>query len=528
MTAVLTLEEFMDSTGDSVPETGAVSDMLNFLRWYARERIDSRRMDERRSLPLSLVSDFAAAGLFGLQVPEQYQGQELSYVDTVRVMTQLGAIDANLMILTGVHNTLGTPPVQHFATENVKKLILPLLAQGKCLITSAISEPVIGSHVRGITTRAVKHADGSYLINGRKQWISLGADAAYVNVFAQLHDERGGSCGITGFLVDTTTPGFVVGPEVVTLGLKAVPQNSLTLDNLRVPADSLLGAEGEGLLAAKTAFMRGRVTLAAGGLGAMMRSLELAHRFARRRDVATGQLAENGRIQQIITDCVAATQAVETLVSHIALRLDAGEVVADPLYFTAKIIGCELTWYVVDRCVQLLGARGYLDTNVVGQFFRDYRLFRIFEGSTEAVTVYLGSTILAAPAKFRSLLDRFDAAPNVRELGAAAVALTTRVTASAQQRHVLANAVGDLACWTMLAALTSETASRTAMHAYTAAWCEQRLRERLRTVQHDAVSDLPTVDCLTNHISGFEAKIGNIEQRRPGEHHEIDALLRRG
>ena len=517
----------MESTGEDRSEAGAVSGVLSFLRWYARERIDSRRMDERRSLPTSLIPDFAAAGLLGLQVPEQHQGLELSHRDTVRVMTQLGAIDANLLILTAVHNTLGTPPVAQFAPERVRKEVLPLVAQGRSLITSAISEPGIGSHVRGMSAQATRRSDGSYVINGGKQWISLGGDAAYVNVFAQLQEEDGTPAGITGFLVDTTTKGFVVGPEVLTLGLKAVPQNSLSFHDLRVPADALLGAEGEGLAAAKTSFMLGRLGLASGGLGAMMRATELAHRFTRRRDVATGVLAENGRIQQILAECAAATQAVETLVQHIASTLDAKGTAPDPLYFAAKILGCELMWQVVDRCVQLMGARGYLDTNVVGQFFRDYRLFRIFEGSTEAITVYLGTTMLRTPQKLPSLLDELDAPPVIRELGAEAGQLITTPTAGPKQRHRLANTVGDLACWTMLAALAAGQARRSEMHAFSASWCEQQLRERLRTARQDLAVDVPSSDFLARHIAGYETSIGDVEQRALGEQNELDVLLRR-
>ncbi|QIZ36913.1 acyl-CoA dehydrogenase family protein [Saccharopolyspora sp. ASAGF58] len=519
----------MDSADKGAPPRGAVSDVLEFLRRYSRERLDSRRMDERRSFSTSLIPDLASAGLFGLRIPKEYQGQELSHSDALRVMTQLGAIDANLMVLTAVHNTLGVPPVQHFAPEAVKTAILPELAQGKRLITSAISEPGMGSNLRAISTRATKQPDGSYVINGNKQWISLGADAAYVNVFARLTNELGQDLGITGFLVDTATSGFVGGPEVITLGLKAVPQNSLNFQNLRVPAKSLLGVEGEGLLAAKTAFMQGRIVLAAGGLGAAMRSLELAHRFAQRREVATGNLAENGRIQQILAECVAATQAVEALVQHIAGRLDAAEGVAEELYFAAKILGCELMWQVVDRSLQLLGARGFVDTNVVGQLFRDYRLFRIFEGTTEAVTVYLGTRFLAAPERLGSLLDAFNAAPQVQELATGVAKLTTAPIADAKHRHVLANAVGELACWTILAGLTSETSYQSEISAHTAAWCEQRLRERLRAAERDLpFVDLPTVDAIAGHIAGFDAVIGNVEQRRPGDQHDLDVLLRRG
>jgi Acyl-CoA dehydrogenase, C-terminal domain len=180
--------------------------------------------------------------------------------------------------------------------------------------------------------------------------------------------------------------------------------------------------------------------------------------------------------------------------------------------------------------VQMLGARGFLDTNIVGQFFRDYRLFRIFEGATEAVTVYLGSSILKAPQEFFALLDtQFDASSSVRELRVAVADLAEQATTSEAHRHLLANAIGDIACWTVIAGLTSAVARRsgTTVDTYTAHWCEHKLRERIRTAQHELHTSHrpPAVDILNDHIVGYESVIGDIEQTLPGEHRELDKLL---
>lgn len=509
---------------------GAASEMLDFLRRYSREQLDSWRMDERRGFPLSMIPDMADAGLFGLQVPECYAGQDLSHADTLKVFRQLGAIDCNLMVFMAVHNTLGVPPVLHFAQEEVRSARLPEIARGKRLVTSAITEPGMGSHVRAISTRATKLPDGGYALNGGKQWISLGADANHVNVFARLMDEAGEDAGITGFLVDSSTPGFVRGSEMMTMGLKAVPQNVLTFENLRVPGEALLGNEGEGLAVAKTSFMRGRLALPTGAMGAAMRALELAQRFARRREVATGNLAENGRIQQILADSVAAIQAVDTLVHYIADRLDSGQHVPELWFFVAKILGCELMWKVVDDCLQLLGARGFVDTNVVAQFYRDYRLFRIFEGTTEAITVYLGSTIMKDSRRLTGVFDELDADPLSAENTSRVAKLTTVPTSGEQHRHVLAGQIGELACWSLLAGLTAQHRNRSTMLARTAAWCEQRFLDELRSAEEDASSpvDLPTGEELARCIDGFDDVIGNVEQRRPGDYRELDLLLRRG
>jgi alkylation response protein AidB-like acyl-CoA dehydrogenase len=516
-----------DAVTDDPPETSSTTRMLGFLRDYARNFLNSRLMDERRSLPPAMISDFAEVGLLGLQIPREYGGQELSHVDMNRIFTQLGAIDANLAVFCAVHNTLGTPPIRLSAIDEVKDHVLPRLAGGRALTTSAVSEPGIGSHVRGMVTSATRNADGSYTIDGAKKWISLGGDARYVNVFAQLRNERGRSLGITGFLVDSRTPGFEIGPEMLTLGLRAVPQYDLKFRDMRVPPSALLGEEGKGLDIAKVAFTGGRVVLAAMTLGAAMRSLELVQRFAKGRMIATGSLAENGRIREILAEAGAGVQAAESLISRIATWQDAGENVSDAWYFCAKILGCELGWSAIDRALQVMAARGFLDTNTVGQHFRDYRLFRIFEGSTEAITVYLGTMLVRNPDEFAKLVHQAHPTAPVLELIDQVAQIGAKRPDDASAQHVHAAVVGELVCWTLLTMVTSEVAHRSAMHGYTASWTEHQLQQRLRSAQLGPHRDLPTQAEFADHVAGYAGAIGDVDQRRwPGEEWQVDPLLR--
>ncbi|MDY7085291.1 MAG: acyl-CoA dehydrogenase family protein [Actinomycetota bacterium] len=517
----------LKASTDDRPEPSSTTGMLRFLRTYAQNFLNSRLMDERRSLPPALIAEFAEVGLLGLQIPPELGGQNLSHADMNRVFTQLGAIDANLAVFCAVHNTLGVAPILLSATDEVKGCVLPRLAAGQALTTSAISEPGIGSHVRGMTTSATRNPDGSYTIKGAKKWISLGGDARYVNIFAGLRDERGRPVGITGFLADSRTPGFDIGPEMLTLGLRAVPQYDLTFNNLRVPPSALLGAEGDGLATAKSAFMGGRAVLAAMAMGASMRSLELARRFAKGREVATGSLAENGRIREVLAETAYAIQAVETLTSRIATWRDAGQNVPDAWYFCAKILGCELAWKAIDTALQILGARGFLDTNTVGQHFRDYRLFRIFEGSTEAITVYLGTTMVRHPDEFTGLVNRTRPAAAVLRLIDEVAEIGTDRPDDAAGRHIHAAVVGELVCWSLLALVTSEAAARSAMDGYTASWTEHQLQSRLRSVRLGARRDLPTEAEFDQHVAGYAHAIGDVDQRRwPAEEWRADPLLR--
>ncbi|WP_331730550.1 acyl-CoA dehydrogenase family protein [Kitasatospora sp. NBC_00070] len=504
---------------------------LEFLRWYAEERVNPRLQDERRSLSPAVVLDLASAGLLGLQVPREYDGLGLSHRDTYRVMTQLAAIDPNLFLTIGVHNSLGITPIQYGASEAVRRELLPPIARGEEFVTSAITEPGMGSNLKLLSTTAHRSSDGSYTVNGAKTFISLGGWARHVNVFCRLA-EGGEQAGTVGLVADTRGRGFDIGPEMMTFGMRAFPQNHLSFTDLSIPARYLLGEEGRGLDVCKDAFTAGRVYLAAGGLGAMKRALQLAHRFAVQRSVATGLLSENGKTQQILSESIAAARSVELLILHLADLQDRGIPVDPSLPLTAKALGCELMWKVLDRCVQLLGGRGFLDTNILGQFFRDYRVFRIFEGATEAVSQYQGTRFLADEGRLPSLIVRdFDASPAVVALADQVVQLGRSTTNSSRHRHVLADSMGTLVCWSLLAALTSSEAKKSGQpqDIMAADWCEQSLRAQLLGAR-TAVSqgaELPTGTEITHLIEAYGDTIGDFDHRAAGEHHGIDPLLRR-
>jgi alkylation response protein AidB-like acyl-CoA dehydrogenase len=508
--------------------------MIEFLRQYADDRLDSWLMDERRSLPPSLVAHFGAEGLLGLGVDRKYGGQELSYTDTFRVIRQAAAIDPNLAVLLVVHNSLGIPPVRDFADEETKQRVLPVLAAGRGLVTVATSEPGMGSNVvQGMTATAVRQPDGGFIVSGEKSFISLAAASTYITVLAKLQESNGRKRGVTAFLLPTSTPGFRPHSEAMTIGLRAIPQDHIVLDHMCLPASAVLGKEGEGAAVAQNSFRTGRAFLAASGIGAMQRCIQVAERFAGRRSIATGRLLDNGVTQQILADCAAATRTVEALVFSTAERLDRGGPVPDVFFFACKIIGCELAGQVVDRCVQLMGARGFVDTDIVGKYFRDFRVLRIFEGATEAMSVYVGVRILRDLESFETTMVK--AFGNTR-LGSDLIAglhdLVDRAGTdlTPQQGHVLARAAGELACWGVTAAVMGETAggSRTDFDIFAAHWATQRLDQRFASARSEVrpASALPP-DVLAMRIAEYAGSIGDTQQSHGGERRTLDAFLQR-
>ncbi|WP_307711507.1 acyl-CoA dehydrogenase family protein [Streptomyces sp. V4I23] len=526
------------ATGSSYSGSAARADeLISFLRQYTDERVNSSIMDDRRSVTPGAILDLGKAGLFGLQVQQKYGGQELSHADTYRVIAQAAVMDTNLALIVGVHNAIGVTPIRTFADERVKAEVLPQIARGTSLATLAVSEPDIGSNVQGIATTATS-VPGGYVVNGTKCWISLGAWAGYVNLLTKTTDEKGRPKGLSAFLVEGRSAGFVPGLEAVTLGMRGFPQNRIDINNLRVSSDALLGAEGEGMAVAQSAFYGGRGMLGGACIGVMKRCLQLTARFAARRSVATGKLLDNGRAQQILSECMAATRAVEILVQQVADDLDAGREVSAELYSACKILSTELAFRVADWAVQLLGARGYLDTNIVGKLFRDIRLLRIFEGATETLTVYMGSVIAKDPQQLAELIgNRYGARSTLELLGKtygdlmASLPESDRGTQTAyRNKHILANITGELACWGILAAMTEYTAKRTGtqLDQYTAFWAERQLADRMHTANDKkrqyGVFD---ADFLSERIAEYETSIGDVQQSLAGEDRKLDELLTR-
>ena len=269
------------------------NELIDWLRFYANQRINSRLIDERRCIPPYIVLDFGKQGLLGMQVPQKYGGLGLSYRDTVRVFEQLGAIDLTLASFVGVHHALGTRPLMNFAQASLRDQWLPLVAQGRELAAFAITEPGAGSNPKAIASTATPNPQGGWNLHGEKVWIGSGAWAGIINVFVQQLDQNQQPLGITGFAVSQDTIGFLQGPEALTMGMRGMVQNSILLKDVPVDSQQLLGEPGAGMDVAQDAMMFGRLGLGAISVGGMKRCAQLMLRYAQRRSISTGSLLNN-------------------------------------------------------------------------------------------------------------------------------------------------------------------------------------------------------------------------------------------
>jgi alkylation response protein AidB-like acyl-CoA dehydrogenase/acyl carrier protein len=511
-------------------------DLINWLRNYAGERINSRIIDERRCIPPYIVLDFGNRGILGMQVPEQYGGIALSNRDTLRVIEQLAAIDLTLASFVGVHHALGTRPLMNYATSSVRDQFLPLIAQGRELGAFAITEPCAGSNPRGILSQAIPDSQGGWRLRGQKEWIGTGAWAGIINVFVQLLNENHQPIGITGFMIRQGTKGLRQGPEALTMGMRGMVQNKIYLDDVSVTSEHLLGELGGGLEVAQDAMMFGRLGLGAMSIGGMKRCTQLMLRYGSRRSISTGRLIDNPLTLNRLTEITAAITTLETLVFRIADLLDQGYSLPEEAYAACKTSGPEFLWQAADHLVQLLGGRGYIETNIAPQILRDARLLRIFEGPTETLNMFLGSRILNKSAELDNFLCVGLEAPEIAEVLKAAItqinAQFTNSKNNVESRQWLYLRTGELTTWAiLLAALAGKINRCDADHLQRAfTWARLNFEQKLTNLLNGTPAELirDDADVIANQIYNYTDTIGDIEQVLAGEDTDLDQLLKQG
>lgn len=513
--------------------------IIAWLRTYANERINSRLIDERRCIPPYVVLDFGNRGILGMQIPEQYGGTALGNRDAMRVVEQLAAIDLTLATFVVNNEFLGIRPIQRYATKTLHDELLPILAKGRELAAFALTEPGAGSNPQAISATGVADATGGWRLSGTKVWSGSASWAGVINVFVKLVDANGNSSGITGFAVRQGTAGLRPGRESLTMGMRGMVQNFVYLEDVPVGAVNLLGEPGAGMEAGQDAMLYTRLAIGAMSVGGMKRCAQLMHRYAIRRDIGTGRLLDNPVTLARLSDLTAAITAFETLVARIAELLDDGYFVPAEAYVACKTAGPELLWKAADNLVQILGGRGYIETNIASQILRDARVFRIFEGPTETLNMFLGSRVLHQSDELHEFLcsglgaiaisdSLRDAAQQIQARWSESTAPFSDRPSAMRWASMLIGEVATSAI--MLAAvqgivnLTPSSRLRRA-----ADWAQQQFDQTLaRALSGAAVeSMLLNANQTTDLISSYAEAIGELEQTLAGEDDALDGLLRR-
>ena len=511
--------------------------MIAWIRGYAEQRVNSYLIDERRCIPPYVVLDFGNNGLLGLEVPEALGGSGLTTVDTLRVGVQLGAVDVNLSSFVGVHNALGLRTLLRHGSERMRREVIPAIAAGRELIAFAFTEPAAGSNPRAITATATPDGTGGWLLHGSKRWIGTGAWSGWIVAAAHLLDASGRDRGITTFLLRQGSPGLRMGTEEMTMGMRGMIQNTVHLEGMRVGPEDMIGAPGSGMDVAQDTMKFGRLFIATVSLGTMQRCVQLMLRYAVRRSMSTGRLAENLITRERITEHIVRIAALRSFVDQFGRWYDEGLDVPEEFFALVKYAGPESLGLAVDHLLQMLGGRGYIETNLVPQLYRDARLVRIFEGPTETMIMFLGSRIASQSRPLQEFLRERLRAPEIADLVFAAADLAkqhhlVKGTEAEQALGVqrVSRVLGEFGLWALwLAIVENDTAGDDPELPRARVWLRRLMNERhQRLSQPIPALELPlsTAEILAAAARHRES-IGDVEQRAAGVEFDLDPLLRR-
>jgi alkylation response protein AidB-like acyl-CoA dehydrogenase len=384
-------------------ETKIVRRLIDALRQMRRDGlVDSEAFDETETIPEPTISGLASAGLLGLTIPKEFGGVGLSPAGYARVFGEVSRMDASLAVLIGVHCGLGSKAIALFGSQEQKERYLPMLARGETLAAYALTEPDIGSDAQNIKTTARLSDDGSHwILNGKKQWIGNGQRAGVIATFAQTATERSGKNvqRPTAFIIRPDMEGFHVTGTFRKLGIRGSTQAALTYENLKVPADHVLGMVGKGFAVAVHVLNGGRLTLAAGSTAGAKVLLSEMTSFAENRVQFGKPIVEFEITQRKLSRVASDIYAADAMLGELANL--AAEPEGDWALEAAccKVFASEMLWRAADEMVQIAGGRGFVKPYPYERLLRDARINRIFEGTNEILRLFIALNGIQGPAE---------------------------------------------------------------------------------------------------------------------------------
>ena len=355
--------------------------LLEGVRRFVAERLRplEAQVSETDEIPDDLVQDMRDLGLFGLSISEEYGGLGLNMEEEVRIAFELGRTSPAMRSTFGTNVGIGSQGLVMDGNEAQKAKYLPLIASGAIITSFALTEPDVGSDSGSVKTRAELDGD-AYVLNGSKRYITNADKADLFTVMARTGGP--GPKGVTAFLVPRDLPGLSVGKPERKMGQQGAHVCDVNFDNVRVPVENRLGAEGDGFKVAMRVLDRGRLHISAVCVGAAERLIADSIAYAKNRQQFGKPIAEFQLIQAMIADSVAECKAAKALVLQTARAKDRGERITEDCA-CAKLIASEMVGRVADRAVQIFGGAGYIADYGIERLYRDVRLFRIYEGTSE-------------------------------------------------------------------------------------------------------------------------------------------------
>lgn len=347
---------------------------------------DLRGYDKKGAQPDEFIQSLRELGLFGLIIPEEHGGLGLTNSGYSRVLQQVTRYDGSTSLTVGAHSSIGLKGLLLFGNDKQKKKYLPKLASGEMIAAFCLTESGSGSDAASIKTKAEKQSDGSWILNGEKIWITNGPLADFFTVFARTESEGG---KISAFIVERSYTGVSTGPKEDKMGIRASATSTVSFNNVKVPAENLLGEEGKGFKVAMNILNNGRTGLGGGCVGAMKRAISLSTAQAQQRKQFGRSISEFALIKDKIAQMTVAAYVSESLVGLVGHYIDAGVEDYSVEAAISKIVASESLWFVGNEALQIAGGNGFMTEFPYENIVRDSRINLIFEGTNEILRLYV-------------------------------------------------------------------------------------------------------------------------------------------
>jgi acyl-CoA dehydrogenase len=368
--------------------------LLSTMRRFVRERLIPAEpyVEEHNTIPDAIIAGMRDLGLFGLSIPEDYGGLGLTMEEEVLVAFELGYTSPAFQSVVDTNNGIGSQGIIVDGTPAQKEYWLPRMASGQAIGAFALTEPDVGSDAGSVKTTARRDGD-HYILNGTKRFIT---NAPVANVFTLMaRTGKSGPAGVTAFLVPGDTPGLSLGPTDKKMGQRGTKTCDVILADARIPADAVIGGtEGLGFKTAMKVLNRGRLHISAICVGAAQRLCDEAVTFARNRQQFGKPIADHQLVQAMLADSGTETWAGRCMVIETARRFDTGDRIIKEAA-ACKMFCSEMVGRVADRAVQVHGGAGYMQDSAVEHFYRDVRLFRLYEGTTQIQQIIIAKEMCA-------------------------------------------------------------------------------------------------------------------------------------
>tara|TARA_B100000678_G_scaffold121700_1_gene101818 strand:+ start:244 stop:1404 length:1161 start_codon:yes stop_codon:yes gene_type:complete len=364
--------------------------LIEMVRRFVDEQCKpiEAQVAEEDEVPQSVVDQMKELGLFGISIPEEFGGLGLNMEEEVLVALELGQTSPAFRSVAGTNIGIGSQGLVMWGTDEQKSEWLPKIASGEIITSFCLTEPEAGSDAGSVKTRAVRDGD-HYVLNGTKRYITNANKADLLTVMARTDPDTPGGKGLSAFIVETTTPGVTVGKPEKKMGQQGAHVCDVVFEDARVPVANMLGKEGDGFKVAMSVLDRGRLHISAVCTGVAERLIHEMTNYAVERKQFGKPIADHQLVQAMMADSYAEAYAARCMVIDAAQKRDRGENVT-LLTASCKLFASEMVGRVADKAVQVFGGAGYIADYGIERFYRDVRIFRLYEGTTQIQQIVIG------------------------------------------------------------------------------------------------------------------------------------------